>query len=233
MRGRRGQARLARAMLLVASLLAASPFAAMAAPAASATDAGAAATGTVPTAGAAGDGVRARLRQPELLRGGFVQEKRLRGFRNPLRSRGAFLLLRSRGIAWDTREPFAASTVLTRERLLTTLPDGTSRVLLDADASPGMATVNALLMALVAGDLDALAPQFTIVETLLADGAWTLELRPRGEPLARVFERVELRGDRHVREVHIHETGGDTTAIVFEALAETPAATAAERARFD
>lgn len=181
-----------------------------------------------------GDGVRARLAAPAVLRGRFEQSKQLKGFRHPLVSRGDFLLLRDRGVAWDTREPFASSTLLTRERLLTRLPDGSTRVLVDAGTSPGMAAVNALLMALVAGDLDALSTQFDAGETLLADGAWQLRLRPRDAGLARMFTTIELRGDRHVREVEITETGGDHTLIRFLELVDIPAAaTPAEAARFD
>lgn len=182
----------------------------------------------------AADGVRSRLAAPAVLRGRFEQSKRLKGFRHPLVSRGDFLLLRERGVAWDTREPFASSTVLTRQRLLTRLPDGSTRVLVDAGTSPGMAAVNSLLMALVAGDLDALATQFHAEETLLADGAWRLRLSPREPGLKRVFTHVELRGDRHVREVDIAEVSGDRTLIRFLDLADTPAsATPAEAARFD
>ena len=177
--------------------------------------------------------VRALLAQPAVLRGRFEQRKQLKGFRNPLVSRGDFLLLRERGVAWDTTEPFASSTLLTRERLLTRLPDGSTRVVLDAASSPGMAAVNALLMALVAGDLDALAPQFDIGQAPAEAGRWHLVLRPRDAALARVFRRIELRGDRLVREVDIEETGGDRTALRFLELAEQPAATAAEAARFD
>lgn len=181
-----------------------------------------------------GKGVRALLAQPEALRGKFEQRKQLKGFRNPLLSRGDFLLLRDRGVAWDTVEPFASSTLLTRERLLTRLPDGRTRVVLDAAASPGMAAVNSLLMALVAGDLDTLAPQFSAEETLVADGRWILELRPREAGLKRVFGRIVLRGDRHVREVEIEEAGGDRTALRFLELSDRPATpTAAEAARFD
>ena len=84
-----------------------------------------------------GDGVRARLAKPALLRGEFAQEKQLHGFRNPLKSSGDFLLLRDRGIAWNTRAPFASSTRLTRRKLLATMPDGSTRVLINASASPG------------------------------------------------------------------------------------------------
>jgi hypothetical protein len=180
------------------------------------------------------DGVRARLAQPAVLRGQFEQRKQLKGFRNPLVSRGNFLLLRERGVAWDTTEPFASTALLTRDRLLTRLPDGSTRVVLEASASPGMAAANSLLMALVAGDLEALATQFDAEESLADDGRWQLALQPREAGLQRVFRRITLRGDRHVRELEIEETGGDHTTLRFIDLSDQPAApTAAESARFD
>lgn len=179
------------------------------------------------------DGIRARLAQPAVLRGTFEQEKQLQGFRNPLRSRGTFLLVRDRGIAWDTHAPFASSAVLGRERLVTTLPDGSSRVLLDAAGSPATAAVNALLLALVAGDLAALAPRFALDGRLADDGSWTLRLTPHPGALRRVFATIELEGDAHVREVRIAEAGGDRSAIRFDGLADTPPADTTELARFD
>ena len=181
-----------------------------------------------------GEGVRERLAQPPVLRGQFEQSKQLQGFRNPLVSRGDFLLVRERGVAWDTREPFASTTLLTRDRLLARLPDGSQRVLLDAAASPGTAAVNALLMALVAGDLPALAERFTLEESLGADGRWQLVLVPREDALRQVFTRITLAGDRFVREVVIEEAGGDATTLRFLALTDDPAtASADEVARFD
>ncbi|TXH65283.1 MAG: outer membrane lipoprotein carrier protein LolA [Thermomonas sp.] len=178
-------------------------------------------------------GVRARLAKPVLLRGEFVQEKQLHGFRNPLKSSGDFLLLRERGIAWNTRAPFASSTRLTRSKLLATMPDGSSRVLIDASSSPGMAAVNALLMALVAGDLDALAARFTLKETLRGDAGWSLALQPRDATLKQAFSSIVLDGDRYVRGVEIVEPGGDRTRIRFAALRESPPATRAEAAQLD
>lgn len=178
--------------------------------------------------------VHARMEQPEVLRGRFEQEKQLKGFRNPLRSAGTMLLVRERGIAWDTTEPFASSAVLTREKLTSELPDGSRQVLLDAADGPAAGATAGLLMALVAGDLDALAERFEIEETLLDDGAWQLELRPREPALQRVFARFELAGDCYVREVLIEEAGGDTTRVRLIDLSSDPAAPSpAEVARFD
>ena len=180
-----------------------------------------------------GDGVRARLAKPAVLRGQFEQQKQLQGFRNPLNSSGDFLLLRDRGIAWNTRQPFASSTRLTRRKLLATMPDGSTQVLVDASASPAMAAVNALLMALVAGDLDALATRFTLKEALRADGGWSLTLQPRDAALKQAFSRIVLDGDRYVRGVEIVEPAGDRTRIRFSSLREAPPATRQEAAQLD
>lgn len=177
-------------------------------------------------------GIRARLAKPAVLRGQFEQEKQLQGFRNPLKSSGDFLLLRDRGIAWNTRAPFASSTRLTRGKLLATMPDGSTRVLIDAGAAPGMAAVNALLLALVAGDLDALGTRFVLEERLQGDG-WVLALRPRDAALKQAIASIVLTGDRHVRSVEIVEPGGDRTRIRFTALREAPPASAAEASQLD
>ncbi|GAB2655583.1 outer membrane lipoprotein carrier protein LolA [Arenimonas aestuarii] len=179
-------------------------------------------------------GVRARLEQPDVLRGRFEQEKHLKGFRNPLRSEGRMLLVREHGIAWDTAEPFASSAVLTRETLTSELPDGSRQILLDAADGPAAGATASLLMALVAGDLDVLAERFDIQEILLDDGGWRLELTPREPSLQRVFTRFELGGDRYVREVLIEEAGGDSTRVSLRELSSEPALpTPAEVARFD
>lgn len=200
----------------------------------------AAATGTpadlaaAAQAGTGADSVRDRLAQPAVLRGRFEQSKQLEGFDQPLVSRGDFLLVRDRGVAWDTREPFASTTLLTRDRLLTRLPDGSQRVLLDAGQSPGTAAVNALLMALVSGDLEALAERFTLEETVDGDAGWQLRLQPRDDALRQVFSRIRLQGDRFVREVRLEEAGGDVTTLRFLELTDTPAQpSVAEAARFD
>lgn len=175
-------------------------------------------------------GVQAQLATPAVLRGGFVQEKHVAGFQRPLRSQGRFLLVRGLGIAWDTQAPFASEAVLAQGRLFTRLPDGGTQVLLDGAQSPGAAAANALLLALLAGDLELLARDFELRETV-GEGGWTLDLVPRPGPLARAFVRLRLAGDRHVREVEFEEAGGDTTRIRFDGIEEADAPTPAEAAR--
>ncbi|MBJ7516579.1 MAG: outer membrane lipoprotein carrier protein LolA, partial [Stenotrophomonas sp.] len=110
-------------------------------------------------AGAADDAMQAIAREvarPAVLRGEFSQEKQVAGFRNPLRSQGRFVVARERGVIWTTLKPFPSEMVITAERILSRQPDGTTRVELDAREQPAMRSVNAILFALMSGDVQAL-----------------------------------------------------------------------------
>lgn len=181
-----------------------------------------------------GSGVHARLADTAVLRGGFVQEKQLQGFHNPLRSTGEFLLARGHGMVWDTRTPFASRVVMSERGLRVIESDGSVRVIVgDADASVAN-TANALMMALLTGDTAALSAQFAIEETLLTDGGWTLGLVPRPGVMSTLYRRIDVQGDRFVRRVALEDSNGDRTDIRFVELRDAPAELSAEEAkRFD
>lgn len=171
--------------------------------------------------------------RPDVLRGTFVQEKQVAGFRNPLRSEGRFVVARGRGVVWTTLKPFPSEMVVTADRILSRQADGRSRVELDAREQPALRSVNATLFALMSGDVAALSSRFD-VDARREGEAWTLSLTPKSPALAKAFSALQLRGDRYVREVEIVETGNDRTRIRFDALSATPATLSAEEAgRFD
>ncbi|WP_423194279.1 LolA family protein [Cupriavidus sp. H18C2] len=62
--------------------------------------------------------VAARLADAPVIRGQFEQTRKLPGFSHPLVSRGDFVLAKSRGVVWATREPFASSLLVTPDRLV-------------------------------------------------------------------------------------------------------------------
>mgnify|MGYP001548588135 CR=1 FL=1 len=181
-----------------------------------------------------GSGVRERLARPAVLRGSFAQSRHLQGFHNSLVSQGEFVVARDRGVLWETRKPFPSTTVIGKDRVLTRHADGTSEVVVDNAHAPAASMANALMLALLGGDVDALSKSFALKETDLPAGAWRLELSPRGSALARVFTRIVLQGDRYVRSVHLDEKGGDSTDIEFQSISETPAQLdAAEAKQFE
>jgi hypothetical protein len=182
----------------------------------------------------AADSVRERLATFDVLRGEFVQEKRVSGFDHPLRSAGSLLLVRGRGLVWETRAPFPSALVLSAGRL-TLERDGDIQLLADSTRSGGGAEqLQQLLPALVSGDLPTLETLFVVHESLQPDGTWTAQLTPRDAAWATVITRIELTGDRFVRQVVIDEPGGDHSEVRFESLRNTPTELSdTERAHFE
>lgn len=175
--------------------------------------------------------VRQRLADDAVLRGAFEQRKTVKGFRNPLVSRGEFVVARQRGVLWRTLEPFASSLVVTRDRVLARQADGSVAHRLQADEEPAVRAISETLFALMAADLPLLAQRFQIGGELGKDG-WRLSLLPRDAALARWLQRVELEGDRFLRHVRLQEASGDQTQIRLSRHAGAAALTADEEAQF-
>jgi hypothetical protein len=175
-----------------------------------------------------------RIAQVPVLRGEFVQEKQLQGFKHPLVSKGKLLVASAHGVVWTTQTPFPSELVLTRDRILTRQADGRSRVEVDARTQPALRSVNAMLFALMSGDVQALTARFNAQPTLLPAGSWRLLLTPKPGALAQAFSQITLEGDRYVRTVLIEERNGDRTHLQFSGLSETPAQLSSDEAhRFD
>lgn len=167
--------------------------------------------------------VRQRMVDAPVLRGEFEQRKTVKGFKNPLVSRGDFLVARERGVLWRTREPFASTLAVTRDRLLSRQADGTVVTRLSARDEPGLRAINEMLFALMAADLQALGARFRIDGELLPKDGWRLVLVPRDAALAQWVVRIELEGDRFLRSVRMSEAQGDQSLIQFSQ--QTTAAT--------
>jgi hypothetical protein len=101
----------------------------------------------------------------------------------------------------------------------------------DASQQPALRQVNAMMFALVDGDVAALASRFDIAAQVLPHAAWSLTLTPKAAALVKLFARIELRGDRYVRQVVITEAGGDQTTLKFSNLTETPAQLSPDEAK--
>jgi len=176
--------------------------------------------------------VTARLADASVIHGRFEQTRRLAGFNTPLVSRGDFVLLRARGLSWTTREPVASSLLVTPERLVVRDGDGRIQQQVRADAQPGLRAVSEAMLAVLRGDFSHLAQRFQVEGKLSGKQGWTLTLTPSDPALRHMFARIELTGDRFVREVRLDEAGGDSTLLRLQATAATTP-TADEERRFE
>ena len=62
---------------------------------------------------------------------------------------------------------------------------------------------------------------------------WALQLTPREPALARMIQRIELKGSSHAEEILLKTEAGDTTRIEFLRMTAAQALTPAEVAEFE
>ena len=183
------------------------------------------------TLASAADPLRQRLQLPPVVQGGFEQAKTIKGFRNALVSRGEFMVARGQGVWWHTQQPFESTLVVTRTRVFTRAPDGSTADVADAQAEPGLRQVNELVFSLLSADLDALSGRFVVEAQAVGTAGWTLTLTPRDANVARFLAKATLSGDRYVQSVRIDDARGDTTQIRFSRQSASEALSAADAAR--
>ncbi|MDT6961913.1 outer membrane lipoprotein carrier protein LolA [Cupriavidus sp. SZY C1] len=177
--------------------------------------------------------VAARLADAPVIRGQFEQTRKLPGFSHPLVSRGDFVLAKGRGVVWATREPFASSLLVTPDRLVMRGADGKVQQQMQADSQPAMRVVGESMIAVLRGDLRSLQTRFDVTGKLVGKAGWTLTLTPTDAGMRRVFTRIELAGDRFVRDVRLQEAGGDSTVVKMIGPVSAASLTPAEEQRFE
>ncbi|HUR39899.1 MAG TPA: outer membrane lipoprotein carrier protein LolA [Verrucomicrobiae bacterium] len=170
------------------------------------------------------------LRDAQVLRGQYEQEKRLKGVPRPLKAEGDFLFARGRGIAWMTRKPFESELVITTTDIIQR-EGGRVSMRLSAAQQPSVRVVADVFAAVFALDFDALAARFKLYSRTVP-GGWELGLRPH-DGQGGALRQIVVSGGKHVQRVRVSDTNGDETAIRLRntVVANKPA-TAEELKRF-
>lgn len=164
--------------------------------------------------------VRQRVQDAPVVRGGFEQLKTVKGFKQPLRSGGDFVVARGKGIVWHVLRPFESVLVVKPDGLQSRGSDGKLTMQMRAQDEPVLRTVNAMLFAVMSANLTELALHFEVTGQVTAKG-WSLHLVPRDPTLAQWLTAVDLQGNQFVQEVKLQEARGDSSVIrILEPVAE-------------
>lgn len=177
---------------------------------------------------AAADALLARLHQPAVLRGQFVQSRQIAGFRRPVESSGEFVVARDQGLLWHTAKPFESLLAVSRERLRVTNGQGGTETTLDARREPMLRTLNDILQAVVIADARALQSRFDLQIRLIGSSDWEMALTPQDTALRARFSGITLAGGAHVQDVRLVEASGDVTTVRFHGQREDTRLTDAE-----
>ena len=164
------------------------------------------------------------LAEGRILHGKFVQERRLQGFKQPLRSEGRFMLAPGRGLIWQSEKPFAVTTVITSAGLVQDV-GGSESMRLPSSRLPFLAKLYDMLGGALAGNWNALDREFTVTRQG-DDTAWHVDLQPKtaADPTAMPIQAIRISGRRFVERVEIIKDGGDADILNFtdQTLSDTP-----------
>ena len=177
---------------------------------------------------AATDAVLARLHQPAVLRGQFVQSRQIQGFKRPVESSGDFVVARNRGLVWHTMKPFESTLSVNRERLRITNGKGGTETTLDARREPMLRTLNDILQSVVIADVAALEKSFALQVKAVGAESWEMSLQPKDATLRARFSAITLLGGAYVQNVRLQEASGDVTTVRFQEQREDTGLTDAE-----
>lgn len=159
-----------------------------------------------------------------LLRGEFVQIRYLKGFKNPLKSEGRFLVSVSNGVIWQSIKPFPSRILIRTSGDIVNL-DQTIHSSKNDQKKPNVA-ISKIMLAMLSGN-QAEIEKYFIIQRREQNGFWTLTLQPKGN-MARVFLRIEMKGERYIHQVIMEEKSGDKTELNFSAVSEVPNTLSAE-----
>jgi outer membrane lipoprotein-sorting protein len=151
----------------------------------------------------------------ETLSSDFSQEKYLSVFRDVLPAKGRFYYQKPDQLRWEMTDPIVSGFVLNGQTGRRWQKAGSRGERFDIAREPVMKIVADQLLAWTRADFDSLRRDYRI--TLAGEAPVRLRLAPKGaasgflDHLAIIFAK----DGRHVRQVEVHEKGGDYTRITF------------------
>jgi hypothetical protein len=176
-------------------------------------------------------GIQSQLALEPVIRGEFVQTRKLAQIKKPLVSHGRFLVAKDHGVIWEQVTPIAQMTRLTSDEIVQT-DGGTILMQVSADKEPLVKIINGVLFAVFSGDVMALARLFDYSgET--EKNVWRIRFTPQDANLARLIRELRLEGGRDISSVEMESAAGDVTRIEFGALTHDKTLSDEEKKRFE
>ncbi|AYQ50004.1 lipoprotein chaperone [Dickeya solani] len=167
------------------------------------------------------DELQQRFSSQPVVRADFSQVRQIKGMAQPLKSSGAMLIARQKGLWWHQAKPFPMTLVLDDTRMVQVM-NGQPPQIVTAESQPQMFQFNHLLRALFQADRQVLEQNFRVDFNDLGQQRWRLVLTPKVSPLDKLFNAITLNGQTFLDEIVIDDRQGDMTRIILSNQRITP-----------
>lgn len=170
----------------------------------------------LPAAVFAGDfGPSRILSDGEILRGRFVEERRIKGLEKPVRSEGRFVVAPGHGVIWAVEKPLPLTFVFTESGMVQTVGN---MPLLQQAAVKGsfLSRAPAMLSAALAGNWKRLENDFSIKRSGTGK-SWKVKITPKAENgLKAPFSSITATGKSYVERAEVLRLDGLTDSYIFK-----------------
>lgn len=154
-----------------------------------------------------------QVQQQSRVAGQFEQRKNLALLKNPVISRGEFLLQPAQ-FDWHIQQPFDIAYRFADNRLERTM-DGEAETV-EASAEPALYGFFSFFVSLFSLSEASLEKYFTVYYQPLDDQQWVMGLKPRQAAIARSLQMLTINGKGiDIDRVKLLEASGDTTELLF------------------
>jgi len=153
------------------------------------------------------------LKDGQVLRGRFEQDRFLKGFDAPLKTAGSFTLVAGGGLIWRAETPFAVTTVMSPAGLVQEV-DGKKTMSLAATRIPFMTKLYSMLSGALVGNWSDLESTFKIARSGDAK-KWELRFTPITADPAMPIEAILVSGRRLAEDVVVIRSNGDRDHLRF------------------
>ncbi len=159
--------------------------------------------------------LKAKLGRTRSLTANFTQKRRMAALKDVLTTEGTFAYDKGGKMRWRTAPPAESELVVDGSKATMRYPALGVEQAFDLSSDPGMARVFESILAVLAADLERLAPFYDLA--VVKRSPLELDLKPKSPEVAKAVERIHLAFDARLNlvQVVLAEAGGDRTEIGF------------------
>ncbi len=168
---------------------------------------------------AAFQNISKRLSNSPVVKGKFVQEKKIKILKKPLQSSGFFTVSAEKGVMWKTLKPFQSTLIVTQSGVWQEAYGKKAQMTTQSDQVMGQ--IMGIFFAIFQGREAELKKEFTLF--FIQEGAqWELGLKAKKTSvLSKILPQVRISGSSEIQQFISEDKNGDTLEISFVDLSKS------------
>jgi len=146
-----------------------------------------------------------------VMRGSFVQQKKIAVLKKPLFSSGVFVASEKQGLYWQQKSPFLSETIVTHDFLAQRIKQGEVNQY-TFEEQPLLVGISRIFLAIWKGDMSVLNMEFESTINF-SDNKWKMVLVPTNKMMKKMISKIVVQGSEYIEQVRLHESNGNLTDI--------------------